>query len=260
MSGRRRYQWLCLGLIIVLNAWLLSSVWWNRQAPVDSQLQLTQRELPNYRASHSVGVHLRRELHISYRWADPRAENLSLEHMRSLGFDTQRCERARYRWQPPRDGFMVLELNGPAYQHQLTQAKQRVANVQAALRRQPALKKRQQALESAQSDYRQLEQEQSRLLVVAVSADAQQLRSHYADRTMYAIVPAIVRARMDYSGADHQPQCTGSARMRNTQLSVPLALREPWSRSMAPERLVFAAQVAFGRALEPWLQAVEVKP
>ncbi|MCU1716991.1 DUF4824 family protein [Pseudomonas sp. 5P_3.1_Bac2] len=260
MSGRRRYLLLSISLIVALNAWLLGSVWWNRQEPVDSQLQLSQRELPQYRSSYSAGLRLKRELHISYRWPDQQAENLSVEQMSQLGFDLQRCERQRYSWQPSREAFMVLELNGPAYQQELARAKQRLENARAALRRQPARKARQQVLQSAEKDYQRTEQVLSRLLVVAVGVDAQQLRQQYGQRTMYAIVPAVVEARLDYSAADHQAQCTGYARMANTQLSVPLALRQPGLASATAQDLNFTAQVAFGRTLEPWLQTVQVQP
>jgi hypothetical protein len=265
MSGRQRFLWLSVALIVVVNAWILASVQWNRQEPLDSQLQLSQRELLSSGGSYETGRLIKPALRIDYRWPLQSEQryglNLSHEQMLSLGFAQPRCEREQYRRQSPRPAFMALELNGPAYQQELAQAQQRLNSARAAVKRKPAVKARQEALKSAENQLQATQHNLSRLLVVAVHADAEQLRKQYPDRSQYAIVPATVEARIEYRGSEQAALCGGSARMSSARLNVPLALRAPWlARDSAGSDTGFSAQVAFGRALEPWLQSLELKP
>ena len=285
-SLRARYLIAGLVLIGVVNAIVLAGVAWNRQEPAESRLQLSERELGNtyaYWRKDNSSLALR----LDYRWSsqvndDHYYLSISAEKMAELGFDvpTELNEQTvrRYRRQLDRDALLVLELNGPAYQREVALLVAALGEAQRLQKSVPDSKElREAAVHAANAlDYEQ--RRASRLLVVDVGRDQQTLRALYPDRQHYAIVHGIVEVQASSvasewtgKGEDPRPQSQrwtwqlgGSADTPGVQS---LHLPQRWhatfdglpqqDESLGGEytngQKLFAAEVTFGRRLEPWV-------
>jgi hypothetical protein len=291
MNGARwRYLLAGLALIGLVNAIVLAGVAWNRQQPVDSSLQLSERELGNtydYWRKDNSSLALR----LDYRWPsqaddDRYFPSISAEKMAELGFHvpgelTEQAVR-RYRRQLDRDALLVLELDGPAYQREV--ALQRAAHVEA-LRLQKSVPDSKELREAARHASNALEHEQqraSRLLVVDVGLDQQALRARYPDRARYAIIRSIIEVQansvaIDWMGEGDDPrpdsqrwtwQLGGSADTPGVHsLNLPQRWHALFDMQQGEEpdeysasRKLFTAEVAFGRRLEPWFVQVSGRP
>lgn len=282
MNGVRwRYRLAGVALIGLVNAIVLLGAAWNRQPPVESSLQLSERELGNtytYWRKDNSSLTLRLE----YRWPSRDHDQdylaISAEQMAQLGFKLPADlgdESARhYRRQLHRDALLVLELDGPAYQLEVALAEAAHAK---ALRLARSLPDSQDLREAAEFAGKALEHEQqraSRLLVVDVGLDQQALRARYPDRQRYAIVRAIVEAQAEsvvsaWTGAGDDPrpqeqrwvrQFGGTAQTPGLQsLNLPqrwhatfASLQEHDAQGENGHARRFRAELAFGRRLEPW--------
>ena len=286
MNGvRARYLIAGLVLIGLVNAMVLAGVAWNRQPPLESSLQLSERELAStyaYWRKDNSSLALR----LDYRWPsqaddDHYYPSISAEKMAELGFHvpTELNEQTvrRYRRQLDRDALLVLELNGPAYQHEVALL---VAANAEAQRLHQSVPDSQELREAARHAGNALEYEQnraSRLLVVDVGLDQQALRTRYPDRTRYAIVRSIIAVQAssvatDWQGEGEDPrpenqrwtwQLGGSADTPGLQsLNLPqhwhatfdsLPQQDEQSGAGYPSyQKLFSAEVVFGRRLEPW--------
>lgn len=282
---RPRYLIAGLALIGLVNAIVLAGVAWNRQPPVESRLQLTERELTStyaYWRKDNSSLALR----LDYRWpsqADDDHYHLSIgaEKMAELGFqvaaELNEQTVRRYRRQLDRDALLVLELDGPAYQREVALLRDAHAEARRLHKAVPDSKELREAARHAANalDYEQ--QRASRLLVVDVGLDQQALRARYPDRTRYAIVRSIIAVQVssvatdwkgegDDSRPDHQRwtwQLGGSADTPGLQ-SLNLPQRWHATFDSLPQlgeqadvdypgyHKLFSAEVAFGRRLEPW--------
>jgi len=141
-----------LGLIVLTNAVALGGVWWNRAAAPESTLTLSERELGlpwrALRNRENSGL----ALNLNWRVADREAgefvsgytvnggtpEWLDGARMQALGFTLDDIAsdsgRRRYTRQSPRQAVFVLELDGPAAQRALDQARENAARHAAAAR------------------------------------------------------------------------------------------------------------------------------
>lgn len=285
-SLHTRYLIAGLVLIGVVNAIVLAGVAWNRQEPAESRLQLSERELGNtyaYWRKDNSSLALR----LDYRWPsqvndDHYYLSISAEKMAELGFDvpTELNEQTvrRYRRQLDRDALLVLELNGPAYQREVALLVAALGEAQRLQKSVPDSKElREAAVDAANAlDYEQ--RRASRLLVVDVGRDQQTLRARYPDRQHYAIVRGIVEVQASSvasewtgKGEDPRPQSQrwtwqlgGSADTPGVQS---LHLPQRWHATFdgLPQQdesldgdytngqKLFAAEVTFGRRLEPWI-------
>ncbi|WP_339460334.1 DUF4824 family protein [Pseudomonas sp. EA_105y_Pfl2_R69] len=294
MNGvRLRYLLAGLALLGLVNAMVLAGVAWNRQQPVESRLQLSERELGNtyaYWRKDNSSLALR----LDYRWPsraddEPYALSISAEKMAELGFkvpgELNEQTVRRYRRQLDRDALLVLELDGPAYRREV--ALLRAAHAEA-LRLQQAVPDSKELGEAARHAGNALAYEQqraSRLLVVDVGVDRQALRARYPDRTRYAIVRGIIQVQVssvaaEWTGEGDDPrpdhlrwtwQLGGSAETPGVQS---LNLSRRWHARFAslPQQgeqsgvdypgyhKLFSAEVAFGRRLEPWVVALSGRP
>jgi hypothetical protein len=263
-----------LGLIVLVNAIALAGVAWNRSEPVDSRLQLSERELANsyeYWRKENSGIGLR----LDYRWPNERehdysgygsSNQLTPAKMAELGFNvpTQLNDDSvrRYRRQLDRDGLLVLEFNGPLYQQQLQRAQQRMLKSAEDLAALPDNKNLIEEHENAR-EYLQREQiHASRLFIIDVGLDLAALRALYPDRQRYAIVRGKIStwAWRD----DDRWQLGGSAQL---PVAANINLPQRWHQlfdklprrkevadfpHLGDEKL-FNAEVAFGQRLEPWV-------
>ena len=180
-----------------------------------------------------------------------------------LGFDTAR-KRVRGGREhdaiPAKEVFLVLELDGPAYQAALERARQdnqRAKAAQAGARDPEGESKR------AAQRLRREESTSSRLFVIDAGLDAGALRARYPDRARHAIVRGQVRPYWD-TRADATGALVGHVVGPSVgEIHVPLEFQP--SLASAGERASQGEDaqqprreitVAFGRRLEPWITAV----
>lgn len=278
MNWSRRHNLAAgLGLILLVNAVVLAGVAWNRRAPADSQLQLSERELSNasvYWSGSNNGVALRLE----YRWPQMPDRDYSGLHqltaakMAELGFSvpTELNDDSvrRYRRQLDRDALLVLELNGPLFQQALQQAQEQLDKSGADLAALPDNPKLRSAHKEAQDRLDAEQTRSSRLFVIDAGLDLQALRARYPDHQHYA----ILRGKVSPWGwrADNSWQLGGS-------VDIPVAQRinlpQQWHALYAnlPERprpseehrpslgKAYSAELQLGRRLEPWLSSFSAR-
>jgi hypothetical protein len=261
-----------LGLIVLVNAIALGGVAWNRSAPADSRLQLSERELSTsytYGQQENSGIALR----LAYRWPEAQANDysgmrnkqLSPAKMAELGFEVPSKLNAasvrRYRRQLDRDALLVLEFNGPLYQQQLQRAEQRLSKSTADLAALPTNKALRETQQNARTALQREQTGESRLLVIDAGHNLQQLRARYPDRQRYA----ILRGQISPWGwsDDGSWQLGGSAQI---PVANNINLPQRWHQLFAklPRRQevagfahsggdkLFNAELLFGQRLEPW--------
>ena len=269
-----------LGLIALTNAVALGGVWWNRAAAPESSLTLSERELGlpwrALRNRENNGL----ALNLNWRVGDREAgefisgytvnggmpEWLDGTRMQALGFtlgdtDTD-LGRRRYTRQSPRQAVFVLELDGPAAQRALDQARENAARHAAAAAANAGSKEFAGRAKRAQDALTQEENISSRLFVIDAGLDAGALRQKYPDRSRFMLLRGTVRPAIRDRGPG-QPQMTGYiARVGSGPIHVPHALRGPLESLRARgepgggER--FSATLSVGQRLEPWI--AEVNP
>ena len=278
----RRFGWLGLGVIAVVNALALGGVAWNRSL-VDSRLPLSEREL---QAPYEYGAEAEDSgvaLDLVWRVA-PGADGaddvgaapgwlgydyartpawLGVAKLAALGYATTPPPEGTTRAPRPRDrpGWLVLELDGPAYQRHLALMARRVVAARAKLEAAPNGSAEKDRLKDAIDRLADARTKDSRLCVVDLGRDRDALRATYRDRSRYAIVEGIVSATWTRD-AQGPWRLEGSIdRLRIPRLHVPrdearalgsAAHRQHYDQAVPP----FRAVVAFGRRAEPWLESV----
>lgn len=143
--------------------------------------------------------------------------------------------------------FLVLELNGPAYQRALAQTRRIAASERPSI-------------DSAKHYLMEEEQNNSRLFVVDAGLDAGALRVKYPDRSHYAIVRG--RVRPQWSILAKKSHLSGNIdRMSIDTINVPLGFRpifmsksgKVYNSDDENNSHPFEAVVAFGKRFEPWI-------
>ncbi|MBV2132845.1 DUF4824 family protein [Pseudomonas sp. MAP12] len=272
MSRLERRHALLAGvaLILLINAFALAGVWYNRSDEPDSRLALSERELgvmsPYLRRENS-GLFLQLQWRMPGYWEEDGGRSprrLSAAQMRQLGFhipDAADCQ-PRCRRQAAREVLVVLELDGPAYHAELRRQQESVEQASRALAALPEDQQLQQRLAHQRRELDDLQRD-TRLYVVEVGLDRDVLRQRYADRSRYAIVRGLVSP--SYGGKPLQLR--GYLRkLSNEQINVPQ--RWNWALAGLPSRARdkstipgLRIEVAFGQRLEPWITAVgEARP
>ncbi len=260
-----------LGLILAVNAAILAGIAWNRSAPPDSRLSLSERELASSRAYSRMdnsGIALR----LDYRWPTQGTHppgQLPAAKMAELGFAVPSVlddeSVRRYRRQLDRDGYLVLELDGPLYRQQLADTEQRLQDSTRDLRTLPDNKELQEAQQSAAMDLQREQTRSSRLFVANAGLDREALRALYPDRQHYVILPARISAWAWRN--DNRWQIGGSA---DIPLAAAIHLPQRWHALFGRLPLrkpvpgfpdaggdkLFTAEVAFGKRLEPWIETL----
>ncbi len=241
-------------LVLAANAVALVGVAYNRDGEPESRLTLSERELRLPRQwtgrKEDSGLALRIAWRIAPRTTTGVKEGWPIEtrygpapwldkpKMAALGFDVALPdpapdERSAYLRQLPRDVFLVLELDGPAYRQALEHAQRHAAEKAGG---------KQEA--DAQKEVERELHESSRLFVVDAGLEVAALRARHPDRSAYAIVRGQVRPAFhrdaSYSGM--------VADLAVDEITVPRERRNAFEGAKR-----YSAQVAFGRRLEPWL-------
>jgi len=264
-----------LALIVLTNAVALAGAAFNRSGEPQGTLRLTERELsvPYVWRSKKEDSGLTLQLHWRslpserhdsigygnvYDEAGSQPEWLDARKMVALGFAAQAPSdvhpvngTSRYLQQLPREAFIVLELDGPAYQESMRRAEQEAAALEASIKARGPGSPRALERSSPPSELR------SRLFAVDAGLDRDALRSKYPDRTKYA----IVRGRIRPTTGDHASDAGGAIDSLSAgDINVPLPLR-PVFDGLSSRRYGdpgkpaarFDATVVFGQRSEPWL-------
>jgi Domain of unknown function (DUF4824) len=261
---KNRTLLLGLGIIIVTNSVALMGVAYNRKNAPESTLMLSERELINaYQHIDNSGIALNLQWQVlehenlnypaedqTYAWYSysRNAYWLTNEKLKALGFDVVASINMvngtrEYNEVNDREAFLVLELNGPAYQRSLQQVK-----AWAVRRESKAL---------AADEIKRAEQQASRLFVVDAGKNAESLRQQYPNRKQYAIVKGLIHA--DWLTIKDAPVL----RAYISNLSIPqLHVAKPYDavfiNSGKPNiALKYRFNVAFGQRYEPWIVGVE---
>jgi hypothetical protein len=256
----RHYLLAGLGLILAINLIALGGVAYNRSGEAESRLLLSERELPRlnprYRPENSAVT-----LNLAWRIA-PLSENEPFRHglteaqMRQLGYVQPEPETCRPRCprEAQREVLVVLELDGPAYRLHLEHQRQRLAEAEQAVAVLPEDNSLRRRAEEWREDLRRLETD-SRLYLVDVGLDVDELRQRYPNRLQYTIVKGLVRP---WHSTEHGLR--GSVFLRGADR---INLARNW-RSRLPEpsdaesqdRARYAIELSFGKRLEPWVSGV----
>ena len=237
------------GLIVISNALSLAGVAWNRSGTPDSQLRLSERELPfawrEFGPQENSNLALRLDWQQEQRrpndWRGP--DWLQRNALLELGFD-----------ELPEDG-QENYADGPTYQRELARAAAELAEARSKQAAAERIKDLEQQLQHAR-------EQDSRLYAVAAGLDRASLRQRYPDRQRYAIVPARISASL--SQQDKRWYVRGHiSELRVGDLYLPLASRDALRAEYAqPEqqRAHYQVELAFGQRLEPWVQDVQLEP
>lgn len=283
-------------ILVLTNAVALIGVAYNRMGPPDSVFTLTERELNSHwdwmwsnKENSALNVELffrtetapgtvsdqaeGRETFSTYGGLDTAVRWLDRKKLAALGFnidpapsapdDQQRNDRLL-----ERDVLLVLELDGPASQRALQNARDRVAYLARQAVDDAEDKKIAQSMRGARESLEQEEQNESRLFIIDAGLDENSLRQQYSDRTHYAIVRGSVRPVFVWTGKSSKLYGMVTA-VHCQSIHVPLLFRSTfaaanfaragspaWRRDVAKKPLT--VQVAFGRRLEPWILAAQV--
>lgn len=275
----KKLLWLAIGLVLLVNAFILSKVYWNR-SEVIARLQLSERELQlpfNYgftKEDSSARVSLHWTTPSSepididmnqWRWQYNRRLQLSSAHFSSFQFpDCAQETRLRQK----RSAWVLLELNGQSYVDYVTQAEQYHALIMGLT---PATntewsekelsEKRKQAddfLAAAKAD-------NSRLFVIDAAAERELLetvrREYQAiPNSQVLIVPAELRA--GYYRCDSKEQRTTEIIIDSLaveSLHIPRNLAQGFPQDGdAKRKATFTAEIFYGRLFEPWINSLRL--
>jgi len=200
-----------IALIVLTNVVVLAGVTYNRSGEPDATIMLTEREL-HWQNSWSwvdredSGLHLKLKWSMSgYRrfdWEHWKKTWFNVEKLAALGFDTNfplddKKASRYYSRQLPRQGYVVLEYNGDAYQDWLRGSQKRIIEVKKELAEEKKVAKQ----KNLENDIRNMERlmiTQSHLFAIDAARDPKILRKQYADPSKYIITPAVFRISMHH--------------------------------------------------------------
>jgi hypothetical protein len=222
-------------LPIALTAVTLSGVAWNRSGGTGDTV-LSRRELsPSVTSEDNTSRSLRINYQPSWRGGE---DWLKPAKLADLGFDTALdpaspdAER-HYQRSLPREVFVALELDGPAWQ--------------ALLREE----ERQSADAPPRPDGYRLATHGSRLVPVDAALDAAALEAAYPNRRTHLITRGVVRLLL-YTPRGERPRLSGvTERIAPSELHVPAHL----SSRLGQES--YRVTVRYGRRYQPWVVTIE---
>lgn len=275
--SRRHTLFSGLALILVVNGIALSGVALNRSGEPESRVQLSERELQlpygrwNSKENSGVELSLRWRVHAGNDAPDTyygygsyggTASWLDEAKMTALGFDVP-LDRQTRRWKNKqnrtKEVLLVLEIDGAAYQQSLEHAR-RKADADEKLKADNPGNKEFENRAKHSRDYAESEaKENSRLFVVDAGLDQEALRSKYPDKTHYLIARGQIRPQIVTQ--DKQDRLSGYiSALSVSQINVPVEFQQALKYdAQASKPAPFAASVAYGQRLEPWIVALEGK-
>lgn len=257
-------------IVLISNAFVLVHVWKNRAGPVETDITLTERELPrDYIPNGEDSVML------NLRWMDPpwtaygyaynsggsgeRPQFVGLwldqKTLQELGFDTSIAPSDKkafefYQRQRPsvRSAFVALEYEGPAWRKHLEQADRE--SLEHA-----GLSQSNMQPHSDESD--------THLVAVDAATDAERLRKRHPDRNSVIIVPGL--AVEWFLPPDYR--LPRPALLSGLVQAIPASIHVPRPFSDAFRRLPgdlrnakYRVHLRYGTSFEPWIVGVEFPP
>lgn len=257
---------LALLLVALVNGLLFWNVARNRTGEPEAELLLSGREFYPWLSLNAENsgrfLRLRYQRISNIQDGDKRSDNpwLNLEKLKSLGYHVPRKllegDKVYTGRAPTRNVFVVLELNGPAYEQYVAQAAAKVEFLRTT--------EDKGRLSVAEAELRQARSEASRLFVVDAGLDEQALRLGYANREQYLIVPGEVRIRWKKDWKPGEARFYSSISLKLEEIFVPLAFAGEFAKvvqqieneqrrtnNASPK---FQLRLAYGRHLEPWIK------
>ena len=228
-----------IAVILISNTVALVGVAWNRSGAPVQVIALGEYELAlNYQRQEDSGVALRLE------WNQyPMIEDAWLDRpkMEAIGFDCAAALRdpVHYR-QLPRPAFIVLEYDGPAWQHWL------------------------KTLEESKTVAKVDPNAYSHLVVMDAGRTPEALLSKYADRHKYLVLRGLVELHV--ADWDPKTQAPGPARLQPsfTVLTSSIHVPPPLASVLAnlPYQAVrtqprYSVRLALGHRFEPWVLGIQ---
>jgi len=257
----RHYLLAGLGLILAINLIALGGVAYNRSGEAESRLLLSERELPRLNPRYSpedtaVTLNLTWQMVPRAEDDEPFRHGLSERQMLQLGYVkrppeacTPRCPRAA-----EREALVALELDGPIYRLQPVRHRQRLTRAEQAAVLLPEDKSLRQRAEHALHALQQVETA-SRLYLVDVGLELDDLRQRYPNRQQYAIVKGLVRPWQNAESG-----LSGSVSLRGAdRINLPRSWRSSLpeqSDDASQDKARYAVEVSLGKRLEPWVSDV----
>jgi hypothetical protein len=249
-------------LVIVANAAVLARVAYNRSG-VAQTITLTERELTrpyNYRhhnKEENSGLHLVLEWNVAQpeieqSWRYDQSMTVDEQKFLQFGFQpVENCEEPREQrggHDKSRKAWAVLEYDGPAH-----------ANLLRKLRQLPLkdYSNHADALRNRAEELERLERRDTRLYVIDIAADKEELAARYRDSGQ-VILPAKVS---NYSNCDKKH--TLYVEVLSRYVNVPAQYHSFFAQ--VPERSylgdkelpAYRAEIAIGKLNEPWLLKLE---
>ncbi|CCK74967.1 conserved hypothetical protein [Oleispira antarctica RB-8] len=270
LPGSKTLFILALSLVLLVNAFILIGVWYNRSGLAESVVVLTERELHmpyrwnrdqtsvriDWRAISSDGDSY--SGYSSPAWFD---ENKLV----SLGFEFSDDSATDYKKHfIEAEAVLVLEYDGETYQQAVKHAQKRVLDIEKKLSRLVDDEDLLSDLKRAKENLKHEEQSASRLFVIDAGLDKEVLRIQYPDNQRYILAYGIVDVRSTGSYRNNtKPTFSG----RIDRLSVQYLYIDnsvysnidklkpslQYSRNENSPR--FSLAVHYGQKLEPWIDS-----
>jgi hypothetical protein len=234
---RKRGIFCAIGLLLVINAFVLAGVQYNRSGDSDAYMTLTERELRTaytYQEDNS-GKSLRIQTHHNIYTAlgtsiDDRFGTSDREKLEAIGFDFSDAHMGNndtddYFKQLPRKAYTVLEFDGSSWEEWKKKLSDELAKVEQAAA-EGKIKK--EDLDSARKNIERALITDSHLFIIDFGKDPSALRRQYSDRQHYLILACKVH--LSYSGSYSAPGTKGDnlhgyVELLNEEINVPHRLQ-----------------------------------
>ena len=264
-------------LLLTINGIVLGGVYYNRSGAPEASLVLTERELPlmaGYRQRENSGV----SLLLNWNRYNSNLDWFDEVKVLELGFDKRELASGegsyRYYRTLPIKAFVVLEYDGAAWQDYREQLEEELAALPDKVAKEGM---EQEAAERRTKEIEKNIQLASRLFAVDAGNNPETLRSRYPQRDKYFILPAKVRASVQWEKTPDQSEqihvLKGHIDQVLTQtLYVPIQYHDLLGEVPSNERLRsgnyyygdankqrahYQVTLNVGQRYEPWVEGIE---
>ena len=265
---------LAFAVLLAANIVVLAGVAANRRGEPESEMVLTERELPLpfrlHRENSGLALQLiwrtlPREREDDGYYYDSRSPAwLDAGKLQELGFDPEdyvvdRTHAGRSKEPIPREIFVVLENDGAAYREAIRRAEAALAADEARWRAKSDDKMLKERFDEAGKRLKRERITASRLFAVDAGLEPGLLRGKYTDRSRFLIIRGLVKPYHSTAGREEAGGYLSDLAIEN--IHVPLNRRQVFDALQAQDqsrRDEFAepryrVEVAWGRRLEPWI-------
>ncbi len=216
---------LAAAVVIVSNALVLVGVARNRASTPVETIQLTQRELPKgFSEKEDTGVSLRFNWNMGFYGAGN--SWLDEAKLRSLGFDTAAALRDKKHQPLPRPAFVVLEYDGPAWEHYQQTTALRTPGINLSM--------------------------QSRLVPIDAGKFAEPLLQKYSVRQKYLVARGVVRAYVNAFDPVARKAVPDRVEGMVSEI-LPQNIHVPPSLSSVFSAPSYTVTLTYGHRFEPWV-------